>query len=211
MKIVFNSREREAACTVFYQDAFAYCKDIALYDYERYEEYDVALFMTYQRDLEEMRRVKKTHPALRTAIIDPRGGQVAPYLPYADFLIVDSLEMKDFWAYCNKPIFQYVEYPDIGVLTKEHQEKEKIIIGYHGNKVHLECMCDRITPALEQIAEKYHVELWAMYNIDALCEWISGRPGNIRVKDIQWSMKNYHEVLGKVDIGINPCFMPTEA
>jgi len=208
VKVVFNSREKEAACTIFYRDGFSHCKDIILYDSERYSEYDVALFMTYKKDLEDLKEVKRRYPGIKTAIIDPRGSWVAPYLPYADFLVVDSLEMKDFWAFARKPIFEYVEYPDIGVLPKNHREKEKIVIGYHGNKIHLECMYERITPALEQIAEKYDVEFWAMYNIADLGQWNRLLPKKIKIRHIQWSKERYHDELAQVDIGINPCFIP---
>lgn len=210
MKVVFNSREREAPCTVFYQDAFSSLDEITLYDLKDIERYDIALFMTYRSDLEDLKKYKTLYPNLKTAIIDPRGSWVDPYLQYADFLVLDSLEMRDFWAYCDKPVFEYVEYPDIGMLKKNHERKEKIILGYHGNKIHLETMCERITPALEKLGNTYNIELWTMYNIEMLGRWEKGVPNNIPVKHIQWSETNYHDVLSKVDIGLNPCFMPIE-
>lgn len=210
MKIVFNSRLPDAACTVFYHDAFSRLCNIQFYDYENWQDYDIALFMTYRIDLEDLKKVKTENPDLKTAIIDPRGSWVNNYLKYANFLIVDSLEMRDYWSGCSLPIFEYAEYPDLKKIRNNHLlEKDKIVIGYHGNVVHLESMGDTLVPAIERLGERYDIELWAMYNPAAHGEWKSNLP-DVKVKHIQWSMENYYEYLAKVDIGIVPCFLPEQ-
>lgn len=208
MKILFESCVRNAACTQFYNAAFSYCHDIDHYKFEHANKYDCVLFMTYKQDLEKLRCFKSKFPHIKTGIIDPRGGWVDSYLKFSDFLIVDSLEMYDFWSYSSLPIFTYVEYPDVGLNKKNHVKSDKIIIGYHGNKIHLESMYDRIIPAIEKLAFSHDIELWAMYNIEDLGEWAAGLPKNVAVRNIQWSMDNYHNELTKVDIAINPCFTP---
>lgn len=208
MKIVLNTRTPDAVASSNYRGAFASLPHITLNDWENYETYDVALFMTYQEDLEELARVKKIYPSLKTGIIDPRGSWVEKYIPYTDFLILDSLEMKDFFAKYQRPMFYYYEYPDIQDIHKQHTEKEPLIIGYHGNKTHLACMYPNVTTALELLGQHYPLEFWAMYNIERLGKWQWGVPQNISVKHIQWSENNFYEYLTKVDIGIVPNIMP---
>jgi len=164
--------------------------------------------MTYEKDLEELKKAKQLNQDLIIGLIDPRGTQVEKYLKYVDFLVVDSIEMKDFFSKYNLPIFVYYEYADIPLIHKKHISKEKVIIGYHGNKVHLTAIYPEITSALELLGEKYNIEFWAMYNIQALGEWNIGVPKNIGVKHIQWSMENYEQYLSKVDIGLVPACMP---
>ncbi len=208
MKIVFNSRLPDAACTIFYHDALRQLDGINFYDYDHWDEYDIALFMTYRIDLEDLKRVKIRYPSLRTAIIDPRGAWVEEYLQYADFLVVDSLEMRDYWSGSALPIFEYAEYPDLKIIKRDNlRQQGKVIIGYHGNVIHLESMRDHLTPALERINREYDVELWAMYNPAAHGTWDKNVP-KMKIKHIQWSMDNYYEFLAKVDIGIVPCFLP---
>ena len=208
MKIVFNSRLPQAPCTVFYHDALTQLEHVTAYDYENWDSYDVALFMTYREDLLDLIRIKTENPDLITAIIDPRGEWVKKYLGYADFLIVDSLEMRDYWSVSELPIFEYAEYPAITLRRKKHSATSgKTIIGYHGNKIHLESMEGAIVPALDRLGKEYDVELWAMYNIEERGKWEKGVP-DIKVRHIQWSYDNYYDCMAEVDIGIVPCFLP---
>ncbi|KAB2891946.1 MAG: hypothetical protein F9K32_02120 [Desulfobulbaceae bacterium] len=208
MKIVFNSKLPDAASSAFYHDGLQRLHNISFFDYEHWHNYDVALFMTYKPDLEDLKAAKTSCPSLVTAIVDPRGSWVKSYLEYADFLIVDSIEMRDYWAYTGLPIFEYAEFPDLKVHKKTYShEDQKIIIGYHGNKIHLDSMRNTIVPALERLSRETEIELWAMYNIAALGRWDRNMPG-IEIRHIQWSMENYYEYMARVDIGIVPCFLP---
>lgn len=208
IKIVFNTRYNEAPCSVFYRDAFATLDGMVFSDWTNYDRYDIALFMTYEQDLIDLAEAKRNHPNLRVGLIDPRGSNVARFLKYIDFLVVDSLEMKDFFAGYQLPMFQYYEYPNIEKRDKNHVQKESVIIGYHGNNVHLAGMYPHVTRALEVLGKEYKIELWAIYNIENLGKCTFGLPGNIPVKHIQWSEENYYKYLTKVDIGIVPNLMP---
>ena len=209
MKIAFNSKEPKAACTIFYKEALSLMKELSFdVNFSELADFDVALFMTYQKDLEMLKETKLKLPHLKTAIIDPRGYHVAEYLDYCDFLIVDSIEMKDYWAFSEKEIFEYAEYPAIETYKRRHLPKDKLIIGYHGNKVHLHSMLNNVTPALERLADEYNIEFHAMYNISSLGEWKYKLPRAVKVRHIQWSPENYYECLSKCDIGIVPNLMP---
>jgi len=208
IRIVFNTRYSEAACSIFYRDAFASLNNMAFSDWDNYDHYDIALFMTYERDIKDLVAAKRKYPNLKVGLIDPRGSQVVYYLKYVDFLVVDSLEMKDFFAGYQLPMFQYYEYPNIENRAKKHIKKERIIIGYHGNIVHIAGMYPNVTVALERLSEEFKIELWAMYNIKTLGECSFGLPNNMQVKHIQWSEENYHNYLSKADLGIVPNLMP---
>jgi len=208
LKIVFNTKYPESPASMFYVEGLSSADDIDFFNFENYSDYDVALFMTYDKDLEELKKVKKNNPELIVGLIDPRGSKVDRYIEYIDFLIIDSIEMKDFFAKYRLPMHTYYEYPNVDFHNKKHFKKESIIIGYHGNKVHLAGMYPNISKALELLSLDYNIELWAMYNCEHLGEWSIGLPRGVKVKHIQWSMENYKKYMENVDIGIVPACMP---
>jgi len=201
MKIVFNTTQPHAPCSTMYSDALRGIEEITLYD-NRLELYDIALFMTY--DYEFIKPIREKFPKLKIGLLDPRSYRVFDSTQYCDFLVIDSIEMQDYWRCAGKPLFEYVEYPNINTVEKTHEDKDKFIIGYHGNKIHLECMSHNVTPALTKLREKYNIELMVMYNGKAPSgkeEWC---PKNVPIRHIPWSMENYHKYLSKCDIGIVP-------
>ena len=208
MKIIFNTQYPDAPASLFYASGLSGLKQVCFSDRDHLDQYDIALFMTYKKDIQELIEVKKKHPRLKVGLIDPRGSQIVDCLGYVDFFIVDSLEMKDYFAGYGLPILSYSEYPDIKTLKKKHKKKEPIIIGYHGNMLHLAGMYPHLTTALEKLAEKYPLELWAMYNINKQGKCRLGIPKNLPVKHIQWSLENYEKILSRADIGIVPNLMP---
>ena len=211
MKIVFNTRIPDAPCAQFYKDAFSANRgEITFFDKENIGCYDIALFMTYDEDLCDLVEAKKRYPHLKIGLIDPRGSQVKSVLSYVDFLIVDSLEMKDFFAEFPIPIHLYAEYPNIKKQYKKHKNDahKPIIIGYHGNSLHLAGMFPNITLALEELSKKYSLEFWAMYNIKQSGYCHLGLPKNMPVKHIQWIEENYFKYLSSADIGVTPNLMP---
>jgi len=207
MKIVFNTYWPDAVASYNYRGALSSMDAVALDDWGNYEKYDIALFMTYPPDLEELKRVSQGYPQLKIGLIDPRGSQVNPYVRYIDFLIIDSIEMKDFFAKYNLPMFTYYEYPTVVERSKSHSKKERVVIGYHGNKVHLMGMYPNLTKALELLNNSYEMEFWAMYNVEKVGRWDIGVPRNVHVKHIQWSEKNFERYLAQVDIGVVPNMM----
>ncbi len=208
MKIIFVTKYLDSPCAMFYWEALSSIDNIDLNTCNSYENYDIALFMTYPEDIDELIRVKKAYPNIKTGLIDPRGSHIKRCLPQTDFLIVDSLEMKDFFSKFQRPIFQYYEYPNLQRKVKKHFLKKPTIIAYHGNAIHLTSMYPNITKAIELLAKKYDLEFWAMYNIQDQGKCKFGMPKNIPVKHIQWSYENYYKYLAHADIGIVPNMMP---
>lgn len=208
MKIVFNTRYPDSAASYCYRQAFSDLEGITFFDWENYKKYDVALFMSYEKDLQDLVAVKKNNPDIKIGLIDARGSAVEEYRKYLDFFVLDSIEMSDFFAGYGIPIFLYYEYPRVEKAYKKHAQKKTITIGYHGNKLHLLGMYPNLTRALEFLGEKYDIKFLAVYNIKSLGRWQYGLPGNIPVEHVQWHENVYNQEFANVDIGVVPAVLP---
>lgn len=176
-------------------------------DFNNYKNYDVAIFMSPDAEIDT---AKAQNPEILVGIADPKLArhELIKNAIKADFLIVTSLEQRDIFLKYNPNIFVFYSLPDIIEIRKKHKNNKKIILGYHGNKVHLEAFYPKITSALSTLAKKYEIELWAMYNIETLGKWELGVPEGVEVKHIQWKEENYVEYMSKVDIGLSPNNLP---
>jgi glycosyltransferase involved in cell wall biosynthesis len=216
MKVVFNTKHPFAAASMFYNQAFTTIGEMDFYN-RNFDAYDVALFMTY--DHSEIEGVKKSFPHLKIGVIDPRSPAVLDSTPYCDFIIVDSIEMEDFWRGARKPIFKYVEYPRLSFGQEQREyikEKKKILfdrdpgkiyIGYHGNSYHLMEGAETIAPALSDLSKKYDIELLLMHNDPPgghVEKYHQSLPKGIKQTRVPWSMENYENFLALSDIGIVP-------
>lgn len=175
-------------------------------DWNHYEEYDLALFVAPDSDV---RRAKRKNPNILAVIIDPKSDirRKRREAKCSDFLFVTSMEQRDFFLKYNKNVSIYLHFPDIKEMPKTHFKKHKIIIGYHGNKVHLNCMTD-LSKVLDCLSDKYNIEFWAMYNIEKLGKWRINVPKKCPVRHIQWSEDNYYKYLSQSDIGVVPAKIP---
>ena len=174
-------------------------------DWDNYQNYDLILFMSPDS---EVVKAKRINPKAKVGIMDPKLDlKKQSEIEEANFLLVSSIEQRDIFLRYNKNIIIYYMFPEMQEIIKEHAKKDKIIIGYHGNKVHLNSL-GKISQALDQLSEKYEIECWAMYNIDNLGKWKFNLPKKCPVKHIQWSQDNYYKYLSQADIGIIPAFPP---
>ena len=212
MKIAFiTSRAGQASlmhcptdsATEMYWNAMKTIPGIFLYDVEEdINQFDVALVMTYKH--KQISKIKEYAPNIKVGIIDPRTFKVIKNTSQCDFLIVDSIEMEDYWRKANVPICRYSEYPSFNFISKTHEKKNKIVIGYHGNKMHLNSISDTITPALTELGKKYKLELMVMYKGAPPSGNESWYPANVKVTHIQWGLDKYEKELSKCDIGLAP-------
>ncbi len=176
-------------------------------DFDHYENYDVAIFMAPDSRLRE---AKKQNNRLLCGIFDPKvtlSWQKKEVIS-ADFLVVSSIEQREFFLKYNKNIFIYYMFPDLPEIEKVHTDKEKIIIGYHGNKQHLDAMHD-LSFALDRLLENHSVEFHAIYNIKKLGKWRKNLPKKCPVRHIQWTEESAVNDLVKCDIGVLPSLLPS--
>jgi len=204
MKILINSNSPSAGAKVCVTDLapklIACGHQVDFNDWHNYQKYELILFMS---DKTAVAKAKILNKKAVIGIMDPKidVNREEEYKK-ADFLLVSSIEQKDAFLHLNKNIIIYYMFPAIDEWPKIHTPKEKIIIGYHGNKLHLHAFYPNISSALDILSQKYNIELWAIYNIKTLGKWKKGLPKNVQVKHIQWTENSYTEYLSQCDIGI---------
>ena len=208
MKILFTTNKREAISTTINLSNLNLLNKIDGVDFvaykNDYENYDVIMMMGYDFDIGA---VREKNPKAVIGIVDIRPSKKNQVVVGADFILANGIEMQDYcYRYCDN-IYRYYIYPKVKPLQKEHKKKDKIIICYHGNKIHLEAMAPRISNAIEKLAESFDVELNAIYNIENLGK-ASWEARNFKLKHIQWSESAYEEYLFNADIGIVPNLIP---
>jgi hypothetical protein len=207
--LVFSNKSKSASWS-FYSKALIfdsdiiYCEVKTSKDLPDLNKYDIILLFGSNFDISSIR---KKNQSLVIGHLEPRAAQKNNLLDY-DFLVVNSIESRDYFAkYCEN-IFVYPTFPIVSPKVESGIKQSRLIIGYHGNKIHLEAMNPRITNALNALSKKVNFELWAMYDINGLGKWKESGLSEVNVRHIQFDTKNYLECISKVDIGIIPQFIP---
>lgn len=174
-----------------------------------YAGYDVVLFMGYDADVAAARAARED---LIVGVVDPR-----PTLPAAldgaDFLLVNGLEARDWYAGVADHIFVYPIFPELPAGDGGHERgTDGLVLGYHGNTTHLRAMHPRITAAISRLAQEVPVELRAMYNAGGgtVHTGLEGHD-HVAVRHVPWSVENYGRELAAADVGLVPGLMPVSA
>ncbi|RME57121.1 hypothetical protein D6779_09370 [Candidatus Parcubacteria bacterium] len=210
MRILFTTAERTSPSTVINAANYSRLNELDGVTIEffnrNYADYNVILFMGYDPRVAEARAA---NPAAKIGVIDPRPSTLSA-AQGADFVVANGVEMGDWLANYFENIYIYPIYPQVNVSPKTHTHHTPVILGYHGNKVHLMSMRPIISQALDALAKEYEVELWAVYNIDLLGKMPFDlcRARNCKVRYFQWHEGVYADVLSQVDIGIVPNLIP---
>ena len=120
-----------------------------------------------------------------------------------DFAIVGSIEEKESIIGKIKYIFIFpqIEKMYLNTIPKTHIPKKEIIIGYHGNHLHLNHMELGLNKALERISEKFPIKL--VYICSDSNGWIQGIP-NVKKEFIKWDINTIKSDILNFDIGIIP-------
>ncbi len=210
MRILFATDAVDHVSTVLNSPNFAQlneCEGVSIDFYNHnYANYDVVLFMGYDPRVEEARAA---NPSIKIGVIDLRPSSLEASLG-ADFVIANGLEMYDWLADYFANIFIYPIYPHLEVPPKIHTEHSPLIIGYHGNKVHLMAAFPYLSTALEALGEECDLELWAIYDIKRLgpLPFDVFDETKIKIRYIQWADDVYVRNLSQADIGIVPNLVP---
>ena len=192
--------------------------DATLNDWDHYDRYDVAVFMGYENDVAG---AKRQNTRIRVALADPKQSKTewVQAARAADFLMVSSIEQRDVFYRLNRNILVFYMFPLMPPVEKVHKDKEPIVIGYHGNRVNLECMFGGVQLALNELSRRRSIEFWAVYNVAELGQARFGIPDSnlVRTRHIQWSPEmppgstvstSLYEELARADIGIVPSAIP---
>tara|TARA_B100000963_G_C22620123_1_gene669513 strand:+ start:685 stop:1701 length:1017 start_codon:yes stop_codon:yes gene_type:complete len=166
-----------------------------------YTHYILSKYSTL-KDLKEIKNVNKDKVICGLVHPSDLNRNNLNMVRHIDFLLVGSIEEKDYYSYLEKPIIRFPQIEKIKLKKKKHINKKNIVIGYHGNLEHLEEM-DALKNALESLNLKHNITLSVIFD-KKLGKWIKGRPA-IQIKEINWSFKNILKEIPKFDIGIVPC------
>lgn len=209
MKFALNTNYQEAGGKTVWDSMAGFLQErgetVKFNDWDHYAEYDVAMFMAPDS---KIREAKQLNPKLVCGLFDPKANLVRQReeARAADFLVVSSVEQREFFLQFNKNIFIYYMFHDVADHPKTHVHKDKIIIGYHGNRQHLDAM-HMVSRALDNVAKEYDIEFWAIYNIKKLGKWNRNVPKICSVKHIQWSPEERVHHLAQCDVGISPSIL----
>jgi glycosyltransferase involved in cell wall biosynthesis len=164
-----------------------------------YTKYDTAIFMSPDS---EVKYAKSINPKIKCIIFDPKTNNLED-VRLADELIVSSIEQREFFLKYNQNIKIYYMFPDTGKPFFHLMKLEKIMVGYHGNKKHLE-EAKELMEALDEIP---NIEFMAYYNIKKFGLWTKNLPKKCPVNHVQWTGE-WNE-LTWCDIGVVPSLKPT--
>ena len=168
-----------------------------------YDGYDVVIFGKGAKAT-DIQLCLKENSSVCVGIIHPDDSKARhrENLSLAHFFVVGSNEERDYFLRYCRNIIMFPQIEKIDVPKKIHIEKEQLIVGYHGNRIHLENSMGRVNQALEAISQKIDVEVRAFYNIESVGRW-KNTP-RVPVKHVQWSLPGVWQGLAECDLGIVP-------
>jgi glycosyltransferase involved in cell wall biosynthesis len=211
INILFQTKNLKGPSTIFNKsllEGLNELKDISIDFYNtNYNNYNVVLFMGYDPDT---KKAKQNNPSIKVGIIDPRPSFDIDFTD-VDFILANGIEMRDYYSKFSKNIFNYYIYPKVKPLNIKRDD-QKIVVGYHGNKIHLMASKERVMPAIELLSRNYKVELWLMYDIKTLGKWeYNSLSKNLLIKHIQWDEDGYQKYMSQADIGVVPSLTPMKS
>ena len=127
-------------------------------------------------------------------------------LKNSDFAIVGSVEEKESILPYIKNVFVFpqIEKMYMNVNRKVHEDKDQIIIGYHGNPNHLNHMDLGLSKALERLSKVKNIKLLVIKSaLSPISDWKIGKP-NILIEYVDWNIKDIKQNIQNFDIGIVP-------
>lgn len=141
--------------------------------------------------------------------ISPRDdpASVQERLNEVDFFIVGSIEERDSLLPYKESIFILPLVERIYTQKKTHTDHEPIVLGYHGNAVHLTELHPHAAEAIEILSKEVPLRLVAIHPPMRDWEWTKGRP-DIEVEQVPWDIDTIEEQLLRCDIGIVPGITP---
>ena len=156
----------------------------------------------------DVKKIRERNAGVVLGHLEPRAAQYNDSKLY-DFLVLNSIESADYFAERDQPTFIYPTFPImLGNAERKKSDNKKLIIGYHGNKIHLQAMFPRITDAMTRLRREFEFDFYAMYNIDKLGKWDEKGLRGVNVKHIQFEYSSYLRYMAQVDIGIIPQLIP---
>ena len=187
--------------------------DATLGDCDHYERYDVALFLGHDH---QMAAARRANPRIRIGLSDPKQSRSEwiAAAREADFLLVSSVEQREAFLRLNRNIHVLYMFPVVPARERVHADGDVLLVGYHGNRVHLEAMAGTgVRAALEELGRQRRVELVAVYDMEGkgpASPACLPDPRVVPARHVQWSEAALLTELRVVDIGLVPNLLPVE-
>lgn len=205
MKFLLTTAYEGAATRIFMEEMGARLEraghHVVRNEWRDYGRFDVVLFMTADSRVAE---AKADAPHTLVGICDPKREREESRreAEAADFLLCGSIEQRDVFLAHNPNIFVHLTFPETEPREKVHSDTSPVLIGYHGNRVHLQNWAPRISWALEQAARKHAIRVRCVYNHKDRRYWRLGVPEGVEIEHLQWRRDTYVDQLAECDIGI---------
>ena len=204
MKIGFYTKNFDLPSSYLHKACFFEGSlDIELFNEQNIGNYDWIFVMSYEEDLKIIHEIDQSKHKIKFALVDPRLPIKNDIIKKIDLIILDSLEMEDFYLKYDLPIFKYVSYPNIKIQVKKKQNQKELNLGYHGNLDHLNEMSEFIIKALERIGGESKINLNLLYNFENKKKF-ENKIRNIKINHFQWNISNFKSFLESCDVGIIP-------
>lgn len=204
MKIAFYTNNFDLPSSYLHKECFfESILDIEKFNEHNIVNYDWIFVMSYEDDLKIIHKLDKSKYKFKFALVDPRLPINNDIIKKIDLIILDSIEMEDFYIKYNVPIYKYVAYPNIKIENKINRDRKEINLGYHGNLDHLNEMSDFIINALEKLGCEFQINLNLLYNFENKKKF-KKKIRNIKINHIQWNISNFKSFLENCDLGIVP-------
>lgn len=219
MRVALNNRIDDMVARVCIHDLAAELRDAGVQatvnDWSNYEAYDaVVLRGADKATVEDIAKARAQNRNIRVFVADPKQSS-AEYIraaQLADVLMVSSLEQQEAFFRLNRNILIHYMFPrlDLAGASRAASAADRTVIGYHGNRVHIEAMTDGAQQALSALGKVHPLALHLIYNMTSTGAAKHGLPDPdlVPTRHIQWSWDCYSKNFVDFDIGIVPNLLP---
>lgn len=217
MRVVLNSRIDDMVARVCVDDLAVELQqsgvDTIVGDWSDYGPYDVAVLRGADvTTAAEIAKARARNPRIKIFVADPKlsRSEYVAAARAADCLMVSSVEQREAFLPLNRHILIHYMFPRLPRSDRTHAVQDRTVIGYHGNKVHIETMAGTVDRALEAVGRSHPLEFHAVYNVAALGEARAGLPDHaiVPTRHLQWRWDTYTADIPNMDIGIVPNLLP---
>ena len=212
MKICIISYLNTSPAWIFYKDIFEKIKlKVDIYENtiseKRLTEYQYIIIFGVSKNIQ---RLKEINPRAKFGVLEPRAAQKRNFSEY-DFIIANSLEAKKYFEKYYLPIFIMPTMPifeNEGLQNEVANSNKKLILGYHGNKIHLHSIEKNLFEIIRTLREDMEIEFWAIYNMIKLGTWNVPRDVRPNIRTFQYDPETIYSQLVQMDIGLVPQSIP---
>ena len=165
---------------------------------------DYGIIICGKNDVTLAVKLKQAMPFKKVGLINLAANTIG--LP-VDFIIVGSHEEADslISAYENVFLYPLLErmYQTSKNKLKKHEDKEKLIIGFHGHFPHLAKFEPHLKEALEAFNQSHPIELLVV-TTNLEFDWQVGKPNVPDITIKKWGLKTAKKDIMSCDIGVVP-------